>query len=134
MNADGLQHDPQSVAAMYLRELGDLGFELQVAMSAIASNTLPVFEESVWKQELLCGKLEALARLLDRQKTDPLIAQRIHLAAQAVHDLNHRYEILVHHSGRFTQLLSNLHNSYSGTVDPTLYAGNSTRQTLSCEV
>ena len=134
MNADGSQHDPQPAAALYLRELGALGHELQVAMSAIANNALPLFEESVWKQELLCSKLECLARLLDRQKADPLMTERIHLAAQAVHDLNHRYEILVRHSGRFTQLLSNLHNSYSGTADSPLYAGSSTRQTLSCEV
>ncbi len=134
MNVDSLQPDLHSAVAVYLDELAALGYELQTAMSAIADNALPSFEESVWKQEVLCSNLKRLARLLDRQMPDSITARRIHLAAQAVHDLNRRYEILVRHSGRLTQLLSNLHNSYSGSVDSSLYAASSNRQTLSCEV
>ncbi len=134
MNVDSLQPDPQTAAAVYLDELEALGCELQTAMSAIADNALPSFEESVWKQELLCSNLQRLARLLDRQTPDPLTARRIQLAVGAVHDLNRRYEILVRHSGRLTHLLSNLHKSYSGSVDSSLYSESSNRQTLSCEV
>ena len=66
MNDKALKTDDQ-LAAAYLLQLHTLAFEISVAMDAIAANALSNFQESVAKQEMLCGVLANMAKTISQE-------------------------------------------------------------------
>ena len=66
MNENAIQTHDQ-LAATYLQQLQTLAFEISVAMDAIAANALTSFQESVAKQEMLCGVLANMANYHQRK-------------------------------------------------------------------
>ena len=65
MNENAIQTHDQ-LAAAYLLQLQTLAFEISVAMDAIAANALTSFQESVAKQEMLCGVLANMANTISK--------------------------------------------------------------------
>ena len=75
MNEKAIQTHDQ-LGAAYLLQLQALAFEISVAMDAIAANALASFQESVAKQEMLCGVLANMANTIServRSSEQPLL-------------------------------------------------------------
>src|ERR1700690_2065217 len=103
MNENAI-HAHDQLAAAYLLQLQTLAFEISVAMDAIASNALASFQESVAKQEMLCGVLANRANTIMkkvRSSEQPLLVlrdgsveRRIRATSQAIRELNLQYAAL----------------------------------------
>jgi hypothetical protein len=92
--------------------MNDLEHEIQSASSAIARNRLRDLEESLWRQETLCGRLKrsvsTICRAtLNKDSTDLLCeaASRLRMQSQI-------YEKLVAQSSRSTAILQHLSSLY----------------------
>ena len=136
-----LNHD--SLGAAYLLQLQALGFEISVAMDAIAANALSSFQESVAKQEMLCSVLAHMAKTMHekvRSSGQPLLVlsdssvePRIRAASEAISQLNLQYAALLRHSGRSIAILASLCRSHTGQFQEACGL-RSKRQTWSCEM
>jgi hypothetical protein len=108
----------------FLECLQTLASELNVAMDAMASNKLPVFEESVTRQLALSSRLKQLAvSAADAGGDEPVeephgesasLAMRIATAFVHLNNLNRRYAALLKHSSATVQMLSNLLQNSAG--------------------
>ena len=142
MNEKAIQAHDQ-LAAAYLLQLQTLAFEISVAMDAIASNALASFQESVAKQEMLCGGLANMANTISktvRSSEQPLLVlsdssvePRIRATSEAIRELNLQYAALLKHSGRSIALLLSLCRSHTGQFQEAR-GPRSKRQTWSCEM
>lgn len=112
------------VAQHYLESLQELAQELDSAMAALASRTLPAFETSVSRQLVLCARLGDLTH---RSKTGPPansdaatapidteLSGRIAAATATLITLNKRYSALLRHSGDTLRLFAGLFRAYPG--------------------
>src|ERR1700677_1327200 len=109
MNEVAIQ-TPDQLAAAYLLQLQTLAFEISVAMDAIAANALTSFQESVAKQEMLCGVLASMAHTISERVrsserpllvlSDSAVERRIRATSEAIRELNLQYAALLKHSGR----------------------------------
>jgi hypothetical protein len=134
-------HD--QLAAAYLLQLQTLAFEISVAMDAIAANALTSFQESVAKQEMLCGLLANMTNTMgDRVKlseqpllvlSDSSVERKIRATSGAIRQLNLQYASLLKRSGRTIALLASLCRSHTGQFDG-VYGARLKRQTWSCEM
>jgi hypothetical protein len=142
MNDKALQtHDQLAVA--YLLQLQTLAFEISVAMDAIAANALTSFQESVAKQEMLCGVLANMANTISRRTgssqqpplvlSDSSVERRIRATSEAIRELNLQYAALLKHSGRSIALLASLCRSHTGQFQEAR-GPRLKRQTWSCEM
>lgn len=98
---------------LYLHQLEQLRHEMSTAMLAISGNSLRVFEESLWRQQVLCISLKRLLQSLQVATLDNGAMARIHSATEALYRLNQTYADLVQQSGRSTDLLYGLCRSYN---------------------
>jgi hypothetical protein len=113
-------------AAEYLRSLRSMTRELERAMQAIAVNALPDLEESIDNQQVLSGRLAALADELcvplqqkpaiARAAVDDDLARQIRAADDTLQRLNRRYAALLQHSTRSIALMSQLFSSFQGQI------------------
>jgi hypothetical protein len=134
-------HD--QLAAAYLQQLQALAFEISVAMDAIAAHALTSFQESVAKQEMLCGVLANMANTISekvRSSEQPLLVlsdssveRRIRATSEAIRGLNLHYAALLKHSGRSIAILASLCRSHTGQFQEARGL-RSKRQTWSCEM
>ncbi len=142
MIANGLQ-DRNGKVEEYLQLLRLLACELERAMHAIAENSLPEFEDSVYSQEALSSRLSELAAELDisaqappavlsPQTNDNLISQ-IHAASGTLQTLNQRYAALLQHSSRSVALMVSLFDSFKGNLQEGT-GFRSKLQTWSCQM
>jgi hypothetical protein len=142
MNDKAVQTHDQ-LAASYLLQLQTLAFEISVAMDAIAANALSSFQESVAKQEMLCGVLANMANTISERVrlseqsllvlSDSSVERRIRATSEAIRDLNLQYAALLRHSGRSIALLASLCRSHTGLFEGA-HGPRSKRQTWSCEM
>ena len=142
MNEEAIQTHDQ-LAAAYLLQLQTLAFEISVAMDAIAANALTSFQESVAKQEMLCGVLANMANTISktvRSSEQPLLVlsdssvePRIRAASEAIRELNLQYAALLRHSGRSIAILASLCRTHTGEFQEAR-GPRSKRQTWSCEM
>jgi hypothetical protein len=142
MNENAIQAHDQ-LAAAYLLQLQTLAFEISVAMDAIAANALTSFQESVAKQEMLCGVLANMANTINervRSSEQPLLGlsgsaveRKIRATSGAIRELNLQYASLLKHSGRSIALLVSLCRSHTGQHQEACEP-RSKRQTWSCEM
>jgi hypothetical protein len=142
MNEKAIQTHDQ-LAAAYLLQLQTLAFEISVAMDAIAANALTSFQESVAKQEMLCGVLANMANTISkrvRSSEQPLlllndssVEPRIRAASEAIRELNLQYAALLRHSGRSIAILASLCRTHTGQFQEAR-GPRSKRQTWSCEM
>jgi hypothetical protein len=142
MNEDAIQAHDQ-LAAAYLLQLQTLAFEISVAMDAIAANALTSFQESVAKQEMLCGVLANMANTISERVrlsgqpllvlSDSSVERKIRRTSGAIRELNLQYAALLKHSGRSIALLLSLCRSHTGQYQEAREP-RSKRQTWSCEM
>jgi hypothetical protein len=142
MNENTIQTHDQ-LAAAYLLQLQTLAFEISVAMDAIAANALTSFQESVAKQEMLCGVLANMANTIGkrvRSSEQPLLVlsdnsvePRIRATSEAIRELNLQYAALLRHSGRSIAILASLCRTHTGQFQEAR-GPRSKRQTWSCEM
>jgi hypothetical protein len=142
MNEEAIQTHDQ-LAAAYLLQLQTLAFEISVAMDAIAANALTSFQESVAKQEMLCGVLANMANTIRktvRSSEQPLlflsdssVEPRIRATSEAIRELNLQYAALLRHSGRSIAILASLCRTHTGQFQEAR-GPRSKRQTWSCEM
>jgi hypothetical protein len=142
MNQGTLQMRDQ-IAAIYLQQMQQLALEISGAMDAIAANTLPQFQESVARQEVLCSNLAAMADTVSEgfrpaespssTGIDPSIERKIQTASASIRELNLQYAALLKHSGKSIAMLSLLCNSQAGRFQEDR-GTRSKRQTWSCEM
>ena len=134
-------HD--ELAAAYLQQLQALAFEISMAMDAIAANALSRFQESVVKQEMLCGVLASMAKAVTAKVrssgqpplvlSDRSVERRIQAASEAIRKLNLQYAALLKHSGRSIALLASLCRFHTGQFQE-VRGPRSKRQTWSCDI
>jgi len=142
MNEVAIQTHDQ-LAAAYLLQLQTLAFEISVAMDSIAANALTSFQESVAKQEMLCGVLANMANTIRktvRSSEQPLlflsdssVEPRIRATSEAIRELNLQYAALLRHSGRSIAILASLCRTHTGQLQEAR-GPRSKRQTWSCEM
>ena len=142
MNNQASQTHDQ-LAAAYLLQLQALAFEICLAMDAIAANALTGFQESVAKQEMLCGVLASMANAINARVrssgqtplllSDSAVEQRIQATSEAIRELNLQYAALLKHSGRSIALLASLCRFHTGQF-PEVRGPRSKRQTWSCDI
>jgi hypothetical protein len=142
MNSQAFQ-DSDQLAAAYLQQLQALGFEISLAMDAIAGNALNEFQESVAKQEMLCAALATIAKTIRKQVgfpgqplpicTDPAVEQKIKATLAAIRQLTLQYAALLRHSGKSVALLASLCRSHTGQFEGAR-GSRLKRQTWSCEM
>lgn len=118
----------ERLLADYLTALNALTLELDAAISAISRNALPDLQESIRRQEVLCGDISTLAASLtvspafNKDVSKSTLAQiagwerRILNAAHALRSANQRYNALIRHCRRSIDMFSSLCRSYSGQV------------------
>ena len=142
MNKQAVQtHD--ALAAAYLLQLQALAFEISMAMDAIATNALTSFQESVAKQEMLCGVLASMANAISARVrssgqtplvlSDSAMESRIRATSEAIRELNLQYAALLKHSGRSIALLASLCRFHTGQFQEAR-GPRSKRQTWSCDI
>ena len=142
MNEEAIQTHDQ-LAAAYLLQLQTLAFEISVAMDAIAANALTSFQESVAKQEMLCGVLANMANTITKRVrssaqpilflSDSSVESRIRATSEAIRELNLQYAALLRHSGRSIAILASLCRTHTGEFQEAR-GPRSKRQTWSCEM
>lgn len=111
-------------AEQYLESLQELVQELDRAMEALASRTLPAFESSVSRQLALCTRLaDRPMHRADQAVQEPgpnvtpaeaELASRIATATATLLALNKRYSALLKHSGDTMRLFAGLFRGYPG--------------------
>lgn len=139
----------------WLERLQVLAVELEAGMSALAANQLSAFEESVARQQSLCGQLGAVVprqrassrpdaagmqhdelHAVSWEAGDAELAKRIHSASQTIQVLNARYTALLRHSGRSLRMFATLQGGCEGHLPRRAGAapqGKTQRHTWSCE-
>jgi hypothetical protein len=140
-NQSGQTHD--QLAAEYLLQLQALAFEISVAMDSIAANALTSFQESVAKQEMLCGVLACMANAISAKVrssgqtllvlSDSGVEPRIRATSESIRELNLQYAALLKHSGRSIALLASLCRFHTGQFQEAR-GPRSKRQTWSCDI
>ena len=129
------------LANAYQQQLQALGYEIRVAMQAIASNSLDKLEDSIASQQVLTSELTKLAARLSDQLSSPEhameafpsgpVEEKVQSTGRAIHELNAQYSSLLRHSGRSIALLSSLCKSHAGHF-PESRGTALKRQTWSC--
>lgn len=126
-------------ASSYVEHLQSLASEMTVSMDAIASNSLATLQESVARQQMLCGEMLAFMRGAGQDGSqavltglDELMQQQMNAAIRALQIKSAEFAALLKHSGRSLDLLDSLHKSCSGQL-PNSSEPPLTRQTWSCE-
>jgi len=114
-----------------LEQISDMSRQVEVAIAAVARNSLVDFENSLWHQEMLCETLKrSVVMLRDSVQNDEAKA----LLSQALTELfklNRTYESLVLQSSHTAAVLHDLCGRYSGTMPAALVQQHTSFQ---CEV
>ena len=127
----------------YLELLHSLAQELDIAMQAIAQNSLPSLEESIGNQQALATRLSELAIELGKPARNSSTASQwshdeglmvqIRSASDTLQRLNQRYSALLKLSSHSIGLMVSLFSSFRGQIQE----GSGPRlkqKTWSCQV
>jgi hypothetical protein len=131
------------LATAYLLQLQALAFEISMAMDAIAANAITSFQESVAKQEMLCGVLANMVKAINERVRlsgqsqlvlgDGSVERRIRATSETIRNLNLQYAALLKHSGRSIALLASLCRFHTGQFQEAR-GPRPKRQTWSCDI
>ncbi len=94
---------------LYVHRIDELREEVRHAMAAISGNRLQAFEESLWRQEVLCTGLKHL--LLTAQAVTPSttsgipVNTRLQASLEALHQVNRSYAELIRQARSSNHLL-----------------------------
>lgn len=121
-------HDGTAVAQQYLKQAAALKLELLAAMDAIAKNSLPDFEQSLWQQEMLSGGMRRSLQLLRNLHLQPALLAELRSANASLQQLSRTYQGLIGQASQSAALLSGVCTLYGQAPSP---AHN--KQPLCCE-
>ena len=97
-----------------LEQISDMGRQVEVAIAAVARNSLVDFENSLWHQEMLCETLKRSVLLLRDSVQNDEARARLSDALTALYKLNRTYESLMLQSSHTAAVLHDLCARYSG--------------------
>jgi hypothetical protein len=100
------------VVATWVELLRDLEREVQAATSAIGCNQLTYLEESLWRQETLCGRLKRSITAICPATPGGTSRASLREAASRLKTQTAIYEKLVVQSSRSTAILQHLCSLY----------------------
>ncbi len=113
---------------LYVHRIDELREEVRHAMAAISGNRLQAFEESLWRQEVLCTGLKHL--LLTAQAITPSttsgipVNTRLQASLEALHQVNRSYAELIRQARSSNHLLYALSQNCAAPAremtDPTM--------------
>ena len=113
---------------LYVYRIDQLREEVRRAMAAISGNSLQAFEESLWRQEVLCVGLKHL--LLTAQAAAPsntsgaTVNTRLQASLEALQQVNRSYAELIRQAQSSNYLLYALCQNYAApsreTTDSTI--------------
>lgn len=121
-------HDGTAVAQQYLQQATCLRLQLLTAMDAIANNSLPDFEQSLWQQEMLSTGMRRSLQLLRNLHLQPSLLAELRSANVALQQLGRTYQGLIGQAGQSAALLRGVCSLY---VQAPLPEHN--KQPLCCE-
>jgi len=98
----------RDLVATCVKLLNDLEHEIQSASSAIAHNKLKDLEESLWRQEMLCGRLKRSVPTIRAAAPNKDSTAILCEAAARLRLRSQTYEKLVAHASRSTSILQHL--------------------------
>ena len=119
---------PGSLATKYLQHVEALTEEIRAGMDAMGNNALPLFQQSVSRQQEICTSLSRLNGQMRLEKamiasdglvpeaageSDQALAARILMASASLRELNKRYTALLKHSEESVRLFAGLCRSYT---------------------
>ena len=97
----------------YLQQLELMREEIGRSMQAVAGNSLSEFEESLWRQEVLCVSLRRLVRAMVRATPSSSALARIFTVTTELCCLNQTYAHLIQQTRASCDLMYGLCRSYS---------------------
>lgn len=119
----------EATAEWWLKQLADLERELEIATDAIARNSLAEFEQSLWRQEMLCSGLKRSMQSLRRAGLDSQPLKALRASARSVWTANRSYAVLIARTRQSAAVLQDLCGLYRHLPSRRL----SLEPTLSCE-
>ena len=94
---------------LYVHRIDELREEVRHAMAAISGNRLQAFEESLWRQEVLCTGLKHLFLTAQAVTPSPTsrtpVNTRLQASLEALHQVNRSYAELIRQAQNSTHLL-----------------------------
>jgi len=131
------------IAEDCLQQMQALAIEISVSMDAIVSNSMPAFQDSVARQEMLCSSVAGMANTVGGgfgtsiqpiiSGVDATIESKIRAASNELCELNLQYAALLRHSGKSLAVLTTLYKSRTGQFQEAR-GPRLKHQTWSCEV
>lgn len=101
---------------VYLQQVDALRNEIGEAMAAISCNRLQAFEESLWRQEILCVGLKRLLGAAERSASGDAglaaLGSRIQSSMTALQQVNRTYAELLRQAQSSNHLLFVLYQTY----------------------
>ena len=110
-----------------------LNCEIQAAISAITSNSLPAFLESIARQEMLCALLADAVQHSPSQDADRSAGAQLHSEIRTLGSTMRTYNALLRRCAKSNALLIALCQSCAGTFRGA-HAPSSRGRSLSCQV
>jgi len=108
----GSESTDADIVAVCVKALRDLELEVQTAAHAITSNKLTDLEESLWRQEILCGRLKRCIPTIRSAMSSARAAGLLREEAVRLKMQSQIYEKLVSRASRSTAILQHLCSLY----------------------
>jgi hypothetical protein len=89
----------------WIAQLNALQDEIRHAMAALGEDALQSFEESLWRQEVLCHGLQALRRSAPAPSPTTEASQELRSAAGSLREVTRTYQEAVQQASASTALL-----------------------------
>lgn len=127
MNSSSMR-DGTAIAQQYLKQATALRLQLLAAMDAIAHNSLPDFEQSLWQQEMLSSGMRRSLQLMQHLYLQPSLLSELRSANASLQQLSRTYQGLIGQASQSAALLRGVCTLYGQATSP---AHN--QQPLCCE-
>lgn len=111
-------HDGTVVAQQYLQQVTALRLQLLTAMDAIANNSLPDFEQSLWQQEMLSSGMRRSLQLLRTLHLHPSLLAELRSANASLQQLSRTYQGLIGQASQSANLLLGVCTLYGQAPSP----------------
>ncbi len=121
-------HDGAAVAQHYLQQATALRKELLTAVDAIAQNSLPEFEQSLWRQEMLSSGMRRNLQLLRNLYLQTPLLEQMRSANASLQQVSRTYQGLLSQVSQSAALLRGVCTLYGQAPSPAHH-----QQQLYCE-
>lgn len=125
-----LSMDAVTIGQECLQQMEALRHEIETAIDAVAQNSLPDFEHSLWQQEMLSVGLRRSLSTLAVLPVDAALLTRVRQADALLRQTARGYQRLVEQSSQSGAVLRDLCSLYQHAP---VSVTSTRQQTLSCE-